>query len=78
MKVDPNAPAYPFVLYSHNPDGGFGSASSPGMSIRLAIAVQIMAGFAMRPDAGMLEGALSKFALQWADALIAAHNKLAE
>ena len=78
MKVDPNAPAYPFVLYSHNPDGGFGSASSPGIPIRLAIAAQIMAALATDPALNgirLTPHDRGRTALAWADALIAAHNE---
>ena len=70
MKVDPNAPAYP-----SNPSKDI--YCNLGIPIRLAIAAQIMAGFAARfgyqhptfmPDS-------TKHAIAWADALIAAHNE---
>ena len=72
MKVDPNAPAYP-----SNPSKDI--YCNLGIPIRLAIAAQIMAGFAAwsgnsRHDLIPPELA-QQSALEWADALIAAHNE---
>lgn len=64
MKINPNAPAYPC------------DPRIPGMPIRLAIAAQIMghlAGLERRHDFTQEEDAL--YALEAADALIAAHNE---
>ena len=77
MKIDPNAPSYPCT--QHFGDYGIPPATWTGIPIRLAIAAQIMAGFAAwsgnsRHDLIPPELA-QQSALEWADALIAAHNE---
>ena len=75
MKVDPNAPAYPQPL-------GL-MAHDSGMPIRLAIAAQIMAsvphtGSRLIDKQGKYGSGVdfrAKCALEWADALIEAHNE---
>lgn len=65
MMVDPNAPAYPSL-----PGGSYVNL---GLPIRLAIAAQIMANANGRGKLPAADEAL--IALEWADALIAAHNR---
>ena len=75
MKVDPNAPAYPVVQE--------GTWPREGMPIRLAIAAQIMAaqcanGFVPYSKDNRSEHSpqfRAERSLEWADALIAAHNE---
>ena len=81
MKVDPNAPAYPTVqFFGANP---IPPATWPGIPIRLAIAAQIMAaqcanGFVPYSKDNRSEHSpqfRAERSLEWADALIAAHNE---
>jgi hypothetical protein len=64
MKIDPNAPAYPYQL-----------GSQSGLTIRAEIAARIMAGlYSYGAIAGTHKG-LAENAVQAADALIAALNQ---
>jgi hypothetical protein len=71
MKIDPNAPAYPF-------DPEASGTSCRGMTIRAAMATQIMAGMiASAPIADRTKIDKPKWAgiaCEWTDALIAALN----
>lgn len=75
MKIDPNAPAYPSR-------GSMGQVIHPGMSIRLEIARGLLAGmmanhlFVDAIGAGPLSRRqYAVAALDYADALIDAHNR---
>lgn len=78
MKIDPNSPAFPVM---HSIDGNWvkdPKSEFLGMPIRLAIAAQIMSGFAATSTSeDPLNDAKSaaRGALELADALIAAYNK---
>ena len=82
MKVDPNAPAYPHSITRQNDDGSKTVTTYHGLTARLAIAAQIMAGFAANSclsETWIAEGRtvseMANDAQSWADALIAAHNE---
>lgn len=76
MKINPNAPAYPIPGMNDNEHG---PTRAYGIPIRLAIAAQIMAGFAADPTTNdksrFKPKGMANAALSWADDLIAAHNE---
>lgn len=86
MKIDPNAPAYPFPTTDQNGASVTGGpwAAAPGMSIRAYIAAKIMAGMATRGVFTVGDKRIDsweKYAAQArvaADALIAELNKEAK
>lgn len=84
MKIHPDDPAYPvpqdLPIYSGGDRHGWASdyvgKPESGMSIRAAMATQIMAGFAFSPPDELPPTAnqVAELAVEWADALIDALN----